>query len=85
MLLVMLLGMLLVVTLLLVDVLLLILFIITIAIVIFLAHAQSDLLDTTAGNSYASRTIAALIRSSQNQITLVGISVPRFNPSRTML
>lgn len=63
----------------------LLLLIMTVTIVVLLAHTQGNLLDTLASDSNASRTVTTLIRSSQDQVTLVSISVPGFDPSGTVL
>ena len=65
--------------------LLLLFLLLTAAVIVLLFHAKGDLLDSLTGNSDASRTVAFLIGNGQNQIALVGIGVPRFDPGRLVL
>lgn len=57
---------------------------VTLAHVILFAHAESNLTDSFTGYSDAACTVTALIWDGKNEISLVRISVPGFNPSRTV-
>lgn len=57
----------------------------TITVIVLPSHTQGNLLNSLAGNSNTTRTVTFLIRSSQDQIALVRISVPGLDPSGTML
>lgn len=59
--------------------------IITITLIVHLAHAQGNLFNTLTSNRNTSRSITLLIRDSQDQITLVGISVPALDPGGLVL
>lgn len=64
---------------------LLALLVMAVTLIVRLSHAKGDLLDALAGNSHASRSVALLVGDGEDQIALVGVSVPGFDPGGLVL